>query len=154
MRPNAKDSLISIAGYMGKEMVPRIDDAYTANMTALVSGLMLMLAHEQEHGADNLIAENTAIRALYDSYAAKLAAAPAKAEWDELRCSLSSDHLASTLRAQNDDLKRLLIGVHAWVETADEDWARELDAAIWALMHDSRRRESIEYVLDLFNSPG
>ena len=154
MLPGAEQSLKSLAGYLGSEMVPRIDDAYTANMTALIAGLLLMLAHEQEHGADNFLKTNAAIRALYDSYRLRLEGAPEVERWDALRALRDSSCSMSSLRQHNHDLKTLLIEFHAWLEQSEADWADEANAAVWALLRDARRRESIEYVLDLFNSPG
>ncbi len=151
MLPTAEFSLTSLAGYMGKEMVPRIDDAYTANMTALISGLLLMIAHEHEHAANNLLQENMAIRELLHS---------AKATLDEtvlpacLDVNQAADFTLSAMREENHALRNALIALHAGVEEQGTPEARTIDAAIWTLLAAVRERESIEHVLDLFNSPG
>ncbi len=154
MLPNSEQSLYSLAGYMGKEMVPRIADGYTANMTALISGLLLMIAHDYEHAADNFVAENDGIRALFERYAESIDDAALKTRLADAVKAAEPGYRVSRLRDENHGLRRLLIEFHAAVETVAADWAREADAAVWALLAATREREKIEHVLDLFNSPG
>ncbi|MEO0997829.1 MAG: hypothetical protein AAFX58_09945 [Pseudomonadota bacterium] len=154
MLPNAEQSLYSLAGYMGKEMVPRIDDGYTANMTALISGLLLMIAHDYEHAADNFVAENDGIRALFERYIGRIDDAALKTRLAGLATAGEPGYRVSHLRDENHSLRKLLIEFHAAIEDIDADWAREADAAVWQLLAATREREKIEHVLDLFNSPG
>jgi len=128
------------ASLMTGQVLTSADDYQQRSASSL--GILLLLASQEwDHSAERLTLENAATRELF------AAAAPALA--GELRervqaAARSSDPglRISELVAANDELRRLLIELHAHVEERDDAQAAEIDAAIWReLVRSTERRQ-------------
>lgn len=115
-------------------------DAHLAGVTALV------LAQEIDRLADRLQRENAAVAALLGDAQPLLPGALRERVAEAVQRE-PADIRVSTLEARNNELRTLLIDVHAAVEDDPALAARALDERIWVEYREAARRRHVEYPL-------
>jgi hypothetical protein len=134
MKPSMDEVLIGMAGAVGLKIIPDMPEtSYALGDAKMVTGLAVLLAQEVDQAADVLIRENAAFRGLFRQ-AAKRAVGVLKPKLAEAAATSDANFRVSTLEAGNAELKALLIELHALVEKVDAQWARAINAEIWAVL--------------------
>lgn len=107
-------------------------EADYAQRTGFTLGTLLLFASQEwEHGAQRLVEENTALRALFARAAPVLVAGELRERVSAAAESTDSSVRTSELQAANNGLRALLIDLHAHAEERDDEAGRALDADIW-----------------------
>jgi hypothetical protein len=145
MKPEVDVVLRSMMTKLLLEVAPAVGDAYVRSNVEAMVALLAAAAEEFDRAAEVRVAENRSMREILRAATphvpdarihARLAAAAEERE-PSLRIG--------DLNATNDRLRALLIELHALVEGRDEEWARQIDGAIWAELRASARRRAISF---------
>ena len=140
MTPSTRAILLDLAQRMGGVFAPDLRSPYLAGSAGLTSAVLMLVAEESDRAAHRLVEENRAIRGVFGD-AGRLSPPAALAErLNALSAGEDLDLHVSALQAANDDLRRTLIELHAFVEGETSTAAREVEAAIWAELSASTRR--------------
>jgi hypothetical protein len=137
MIPKGAQGIGHLATRIGREMIPKAGDAYTASDLGMISGLIGMIAQDYDRAADVLVAEHEALAPILQEAAARLDDAGLKARIDAALALKPASLRVSDLAARSDVTLRLLVDAHAAVEdaaTAGADWAGGLDDEIWRFL--------------------
>jgi len=135
MTPNVRDVLQGVAVALATPPSADAGMAYTAARLGMVGSLAMMAAAEADRAARDAALENAEIRALFaeaGAYDADGALAAAAKETDP-------DLSVPALDASNARLRRLLIGLHEKVETADDAAMNRRIVALYVTMAQIRR---------------
>ncbi len=138
--------LMGAAAALTREIAPHLENNPTAKARAGALGLILACAaQEADSGAETLIREQDALRALLLEAShmplgdEALLTQLAQAGRDESRPSLK----VTDLEAQNGALMGLLGALLAHVEAINFDWAETLEARIWRLLKAGAERRAL-----------
>lgn len=142
MRPDPPLVLQRIAVSLATEVSPRLTDPFTQQTAGLAGALATMLAEVWDHMAASLVEENGALRALFAA-AVPIAPPSLRPRLEEAAAGRDSSLRISHLQAANDELRRLLIELHAWCEGQDDPRAAALNEAIWEELKESTRRRRL-----------
>ena len=134
MIPKGSTGIAHIAGRIVQDLMPRAGDLYMATDLAYLSLLLGLVAQDYDRAADVMVAEERDILAILRNANAHLSD-----EGLRKRIAAALDERPESLRvaeltACSDTLLRLLIEVHATVETDSAAWARQLDSEIWRFL--------------------
>lgn len=136
MIPRARQALNDLAGRLGGRVIPELSDPFTMADTGLISLLMSLLGEELEKGVANRLIDGDELKALFAEPGAS------RAPGADARTSFSTSQpealTLSAVTAWLDQGLALLIDLHAWAESEDED----LNARIWTFLvaHTERHR--------------
>lgn len=114
--------------------------------TALMLGILLMMAGEEgDRLAARLVEENAAMRELFGRAASRFAEGESDLGSRLLQAGTAGEGSLriSSLRAENDSLRSLLIDLHAAVEEQEGASARALEAEIWQELVRSNQRRTL-----------
>ena len=121
-----------------------LEAEYQQKSAFTLGTFLLFAAQEWDRAAERLVEENAALREIFRE-AAGVVSDPALAERARAAADGADPGLrVSALMAANDDLRALLIDVHAHVEERSDAEARALDEAIWAELVRSTERRALE----------
>jgi hypothetical protein len=137
MIPRGAQGIGHIATRMAHDLIPKAGDAYSATDLAFLATLIGMVAQDYDRAADVLEAEHEAICTILRKAAQRLDDADLKVRIDEALALAPKSLRVSELTARADATMRVLIDVHATVETAaaaGAEWARRLDDEIWRFL--------------------
>lgn len=139
MRPDLSRALQGVGITLVSKLLPDIQTPFGQQEAGLAAQLAFWAAEEAERGADRLVTENRATRALLAdglSFAGDAAA--------DVRTAISTpaapDFRVSSLQAENDALRRGLVALHAAVEANPAEGAHALNERIWGELVESTRR--------------
>lgn len=134
MKPSMDHLLMTMVGTIAGRVIPAMpEESYALGDAKMVAAMAIILAQEVDRAADVLITENAALRALFGK-AAALDLGPLTAQLAKAAQSADTDYKVSTLEAGNASLRALLIDLQTQVEERSEDWAKVLNADIWAIL--------------------
>ncbi len=145
MIPRGGEGIGHLATRIAVDLIPKAADAYMAADLGMLASLLNMVAQDYDRAADVLLADTQDIEAIF-------AAAGPLIEDDALRRRMAATMSARPegmrvhqLAAQADAATRVLIDLHAHVESAEAagcDWAASLNRTIWTFLdaHVARRR--------------
>jgi hypothetical protein len=125
------------------KLVPEIPTPFGKQEAGLAAQLTFWAAEEAERGADRLIKENHAVRALLSEGLAFAGDARAEVQ-SAIATPLAPDYRISSLQAENDALRRGLVELHAAVERDSTPQAAAFNERIWAELVDSTRRRQFQ----------
>lgn len=145
MKPDPPMVLRGIGQALATRVLPELRTPYGFQTVGLAAGILNMVAQEYDRAAARLVEENDVLRQLFSD-------AVEIVEDRDLRVRLRQaadetpmrDYRVSTLQAENDDLRRLLIELHAAVERQASEAARELNQRIWDELLESTRRRHLQ----------
>jgi hypothetical protein len=133
-----------MAGTLGGQIMPELRTPFGQQTAGLSATLAVLLAQEFDRAASRLVEENIATSAILGD------AQPLVTSTDlheRIASALSqpptTDFRVSSLQARNDDLRKLLIEVHAGVESLPGDDARAMNERIWDELRESTRRRHL-----------
>lgn len=144
MRPDATRVLYTVAGALAAQVAPQVATPFGQQTAGLSAMMATILAQEFDRAAARLVEENAAIVALFSSATAagldSTLATQIAAAVSDVR---PVDFHVSALQARNDELRGLLVALHAAVEESDTPAGRALNDAIWDELKESTRRRHI-----------
>lgn len=135
MTPEADHILGLSAGQMMTDMAPLLPADYAKGAAALTALVMTFAAQEYDRAAEIRTTENAEMRALFKTLAPLVENAHLKAELEDAAMGVDDSLKISRLNEGNYALRKLLIALHAHVETLTGDAAREAQAQIWRLLN-------------------
>ncbi len=129
MRPTVAAALADFAGKLRRDIVPQLA-GFNASNAGMMAEMLDMAAEQWDTAADKLIGENVRLRDVVRRGAVMFphvvnALPPQAGDWR-----------VSSLQAENEALREMLIAVHVAVELAHDDEAARLEADIWAILRD------------------
>ena len=125
----------------GSALGPR--EGYEAASSAVLGMALATLADQFDGAVAAYVEENAALRALHAEGAAVARDDALRRRLAEAASGHDPDLCLSTLRTANDALRALLIDLHAWLETAQGDAERRLEARLWAELARSTERRRV-----------
>jgi hypothetical protein len=145
MKPEVDVVLRSMMTKLLLEVAPAVGDAYVRSNVEAMVALLAAAAEEFDRAAEVRVVENRSMRAIFRTAAVHVSDGDLRA-----RLALAADESDASLRigdlnASNNQLRPLLIELQALVEGRDEEWARQIDGAIWAELRASTRRRAISF---------
>jgi hypothetical protein len=140
MKPSMDHLLMTMVNSVATRIIPAIhEENYALGDAKMVAAMAIILAQEVDRAADVLIAENTALRALFATATAQ-PLGDLSDRVEQAAASQDANYKVSTLEAGNAVLRATLIDLHAYVEDQDEPWARAIDAEIWVILRQGAER--------------
>lgn len=127
------------------EIMPAVQPAYRQSSVATWGILLQLVREEFDRAAARRFEENGALRLLFGEAAAVVADTELAARLRAAAAGADASLRIPDLDASNQELRRLLIELHAHVERLEGEPARQLDDAIWRELAASteRRRMAI-----------
>ncbi|MCC7366470.1 MAG: hypothetical protein IT303_19085 [Dehalococcoidia bacterium] len=145
MRPPIPHTLQVVAGTLATQVLPEARTPFGQQAVGLAAQLCVLISQEFDRAVARLVEENGAVVALF---ARATDVVPAGELRDRLAAAAATpvpgpDLRVSALQVVNDDLRRMLIDLHAAVEQLATPEARALDAAIWDELRASTQRRHL-----------
>ncbi len=131
MKPNIPGVLHGFTGTLLTEILPSLGAEYSMGNTIIMCQSLAVIANEFERGAEIRFRENEEMRALFAEAGRVVDDKGLATRLTQASASRDASLLISALDKTNDELKLLLIELHAAVETSKVPWAAALDAKIW-----------------------
>jgi hypothetical protein len=125
------------------QIAPAVGVDYLQRNTALAAIMLQVVAEEWNRAAARRVEENSAMRELFADARAVVADQPLAQRLAEEAAGADADLRISALDAANTRLRKLLIELHAHVETLGTAEAQRIEAAIWAELKRSTERRQI-----------
>lgn len=115
-----------------------------AQRTGFTLGTLLLFASQEwEQGAQRLVDENAALRALFGRATRVLVAGDLCERVSAAADGADRSIRISDLQKGNNELRALLIDLHAHVEEREDDDARALETEIWTELAESTDRRTL-----------
>jgi hypothetical protein len=151
MRPTPDQMLGFMAQTLLLEIGPAVADDYGQRgaqilgmLLTMVAGMLLtMVAEEWDRGAERLVEENAALRGLFAEAAPHAADAALRERLERAASSREGSLRLSALNRANDELRGLLIDLHAHLESLETDAAAALIEQIWRELRTSTERRAL-----------
>lgn len=144
MRPDPPKVLFALAGTLGMQVLPQVATPFGQQSVGLAATLAVILAQEWDRAAARLIEENAAVVELLFRARGLVGDVEFKGRLDVAAGQApTTDYHVSALQAQNDDLRRLLIELHALVDSMAGETAAAFSEAIWEELKQSTRRRHV-----------
>ena len=144
MRPDPPKVLFALAGTLGMQVLPQVATPFAQQSVSLTAVLAVILAQEWDRAASRLIEENAAVVELLSRARGLVGDVELKARLDiAVSAPPTTDFHVSALQAQNDDLRRLLVELHALVDSMPGEAAARFSEAIWEELKESTRRRHL-----------
>jgi hypothetical protein len=116
------------------EIAPMLGNAFAQGQVGLIGFMLTLVANEYERGADLRANENREMRELFSDAARDVRSVSLKSKLELAAATADTSLRISALNQTNWELRRLLIELHAHVETQTSDEARQLERTIWVLL--------------------
>lgn len=145
MKPEVTTVMGGYVGTLFGSILPNLNSEYSMGDTGLMAMSFMMMAQEFDRAADIRLQENEDMRALF-AHAADVVDNDKLAE--ALRAAgsgVDASLRVHALNAGNDELKAVLIELHAYVEASDAHWAPELEMRIWSVLCASTERRKLDF---------
>jgi hypothetical protein len=140
VKPDPGRVLQGIGTSLLTSVLAEVQTPYGQQTTTISAGLAFMVAEEFDRAADRLLVENAAVRAILAE--ARPLVPAASPDIDAVLRVSAPDHRVSSLQAENDSLRGVLIDVHAAIEATDSAAALALNERIWAELVESTTRRA------------
>lgn len=146
MRPEFDTVINSAVGTFMAEVLPHVGVDYAASNAGVICLMLLMAGEEYDRAADVRYRENNEMRALFADAADAITDNELAERLRDAAASSDESLRISALNAANDDLRRLLIDLHACVEEEEGDGARKIDRGIWDFLRRSAADRSYAFI--------
>ena len=143
MKPDPQRVLEQTAAQLGGEILLAVQPRYRQAGVGMLAGLLGAIREEFDRAAARRVEENAALRALFARGADVASDAALAAQLRAAAATRDDSLLVPALDAGNQQLRALLIALHAHVETLATPAARDLDAAIWRELAASTQRRKL-----------
>ncbi|MCB2046695.1 MAG: hypothetical protein KDE32_00555 [Novosphingobium sp.] len=129
--------LSGIENALRKKIIPLLADDFARNEVHLAASLIGIDCAGRDEEVALLVEEQDRIRALFAEAAGKVGDAALANRLSEMAKAKPDDLRMGALMEATARLRDLLVELHIYVESQDEQWASELDRAIWRLIRDN-----------------
>jgi hypothetical protein len=149
MRPDPPIVLRGIAAALVREVAPEVSSAFGMGTIGNSVGLLTFVAQEFDRAAARLVAENKAIVSLFrDALDGELVQDRVfAARMEDATCrDLVADLHVPALQRLNDELRAILVDLHAAIDSEPSDRAAALSERIWDELKESTRRRHLERI--------
>ena len=143
MKPNVDFTLQTIAASLLTEIAPKLSDDYVMRNSALTAILLQIAAEEWDRAAARRVEENGALRRLFAEAAPEVEDRELRARLEATSRGEEESLRIADLDRGNDELRSLLIELHAHLEEVDTENARRIEAAIWRELRSSTERRAV-----------
>lgn len=134
MNPEGNKILSISMQRLAGEIAPMLPNAFAQGQIGLIGFMLTLVANEYERGADLRVNENRAMRDLFAEAARDVSDGTLKAKLETAAKTDDASLRISVLNQANWELRRLLIELHAYVETRTDDAARKLERKVWTML--------------------
>ena len=137
MIPKGSAGIDHLAIRMVTGLLPKAADAYMGADIGLLAGLVRLVAQDFDRAAEVLVSDLAATEAIFRDAAPNIADEGLKRRMADAAALRPTSLKIEALNAQADMATRVLIDLHAAVETAADggaDWAVALDRRIWGFL--------------------
>jgi len=145
MKPEVDFVLQSMMVKLLSEVAPAVGDAYVRSNVEVMAGLLAAAAEEYDRAAHVRAEENSAMRRIFRDAASSLPEPALRARLEAAATEGEPSLRVSDLNKANDRLRALLIELHSFVETREEEWAQRINRAIWVELRASAGRRAISF---------
>ena len=143
MKPDVDRVLQLLSEPLMFDLAPKLQDGY-AQSTAQITAMLLTAATEEwDRGAQRRFDENAAIRALFREALGVVGRPALRSDLEASLKPSDANIRISALERENNELRRVLIQLHAHVEELEGEAARSLEDGIWAELLESTVRRKI-----------
>jgi hypothetical protein len=143
MRPQVSPILGTLAAHLIGEVAPQVSVDYLQKNTALVSMMLMIVSEEWDRAAERRVGENRELRRLLRESASVVAEPELRSRLEYAGGEIEVSLILSELDRANDELRSLLIELHAHVEEQSGPEAREVEARIWRELRTSTHRRAL-----------
>ena len=147
MIPKGAAGIDHLATRMVTGLLPKAADAYMGADIGLMAALVRLVAQDYDRAAEVLTSDIAAAAAIFEEAAPHIADAGLKRRMAEAAASRPTSLRIEALSAHADVAMRVLIDLHAAVETAAHagaGWAAPLDRRIWAFLDEYVAKRAYE----------
>lgn len=145
MIPPADAALRAMMGTLMMDIAPQLPDDYRKASANILAFALMVVSIELDRAADVAVCDNREMRALFETGAGVVESQVLREQLQDAARSSEADLRVTTLTAATNDLRRLLIELHAALEQQDTGPARDLCAAIWRFLQRSADRRAIQF---------
>jgi hypothetical protein len=143
VKPDPQRVLELTAAQLGGEILLAVQPRYRQAGVGMLAGLLGAIREEFDRAAARRVEENAALRALFARGAEICTDAALAAQLRAAAVTRDESLLVPALDAANQQLRALLIALHAHVESLGTPAARELDGALWRELVASTERRKL-----------
>ncbi len=145
MTPDAPKVLGALAGALAMQVLPEVRTPFGQQSVGLAATLLVLLAQDYDRAPACLAEENLSVRHLLRRAEGLPLEHGLRARIAELETRPSNPDLRiSALTRENNELRGILVDVHAAVETIGGTEASAVDEAIWEELRKSTQRRHLE----------
>jgi hypothetical protein len=137
MIPKGAQGIGNLVNRIGRDLIPRAADAYTATDLGYFTMLLGMVAQDYDRAADVLVAEHAALGSILSEASSHIEDAALRSRIADAIAAEPASLRVSDLATRGDATMRVLIDVHAEVESAlaaGAAWAGPLNDNIWRFL--------------------
>jgi hypothetical protein len=137
MIPAGSGGVACLADRIRDDLIPRAPDAYTAGDLSFLMHMLAAVAADYDRAVDVFVTEHDLLTALFSAARPHIEDAGLAARIDAALVAKVEGLRTPVLSARADIALRLLIDLHAAVETAEDagaPWARDLNDKIWCFL--------------------
>lgn len=143
--PEVDKVLTSFSGSLLIKIMPHLRSEYAQKDVGVMALVLNAAAEEYDRAADNRMAENRALRAIFADAVPLLPAGELRTALEEAAKAEPKSLRIRDLNAANAALNALLIDLHAHAESQSDAAWRALEAKIWDELKARTRRRSIGF---------
>lgn len=145
MKPDVKHTLMTSFMTLAAEIAPKLEGDYSSGTVSSIGVVMALLGEEYDRAADVRLATNNETRTVFAEAAEMVEDRGLAGRLKEAAQGEDVSLRVTDLDASGDALKSLLIELHVYVEEQSADWAREIDAKIWAVIAADVMRNEVKF---------
>jgi hypothetical protein len=145
MKPEVTTVMGGYVGTLFGSILPHLNSEYSMGDTGLMAMSFMMMAQEFDRAADIRLQENEDMRALFAHAADVVDNEKLSAALRAAGSGADTSLRIHALNAGNDELKAVLIELHAYVEASDAHWAPELEMRIWSVICAGAERRKLDF---------
>ena len=132
-----------LTGYLMREIAPHLGPGYRQASVGTAAAMLASLREEWDRIAERLVDENTSLRRLFGGATSAVSAVGLRARLEEAGASEEPSLRIAQLEQTNDELRALLIDLHAHVEESEHPAAARIEREIWSELVASTERRRL-----------
>ena len=145
MRPDPARVLTGVMSNLMTLVLPETRTAFGQTTTGMCASLVYCVAQEFDRIVDRLLVETRVVAQILTDAAPLLQdEALRNLALDAATRTTPENYRVSTVQSLNDDIRRVLIEVHAAIEQTPGDAAAEMNERIWRELQESTQRRRLE----------
>ncbi len=145
MKPEVTTVMGGYVGTLFGSILPHLNSEYSMGDTGLMAMSFMMMAQEFDRAADIRLQENEDMRVVFSHAADIIDNADLAGLLRKAASGVDASMRIHALNAANDELKAVLIELHAYVEHSKAHWAPELEMRIWSVICAGTERRKLDF---------